>query len=165
MFRDLERQYTDNTQHGVANDLALRICSAAKESLNDNENTFPWVASLGRKSQSQKPLSLPSRLYKCHCCTPQNGAIFSKFPNWAFSSLVSRHGAITFAAQCQTSKNPYKSGRMPEGCEQVVSPLCPPSASPLPPFCLRYGTDKRLDKMLIYRAITDQRTKQNGEIA
>ena len=33
--------------------MALRICSAAKESLNDNENTFLRVASLGRKSQSQ----------------------------------------------------------------------------------------------------------------
>ena len=52
MFRGLEHLYTDNTQHGVANDLALRICSAAKESLNDNENTLLRVASLGRKSQS-----------------------------------------------------------------------------------------------------------------
>ena len=36
MFRDLEHQYADNAQHGVAKDLALRTCSAAKESLNGN---------------------------------------------------------------------------------------------------------------------------------
>ena len=120
-------------------------------------------------SRAQEPIakfpSLPSRLCKRHCCTPQNAAIFSKFPNWAFSALASRHGAITFAAQCQTGKNAYKSGRMPEGCEYVVSPSCLPSASLLPPFCLRYGNDWRLGKVLIYWKITDLRTKKNGEMA
>ena len=85
--------------------------------------------------------SLPSQLCKCHCCTSQNGAIFGKFPNWAFSALASRHGAITFAAQCQTGKNACKSGRMPEGCEEYVRPFCLRSASLPPPFCLRYGND------------------------
>ena len=117
MFRGWGYPYTDNTQHGVAKDLVLRISSAAKESLKANKNTFFGIVSLERKSQSQKSLSLPSRLCKRHCCTPQNGAIFSKFPNWAFSAIAPRHGAITFAALCKIGKNAYKSDRMPEGCE------------------------------------------------
>ena len=52
MFRDLEHQHTDNTQHGVANDLVLRICSAAKESLNDNEKHIPQ----GSFSLAQDPI-------------------------------------------------------------------------------------------------------------
>ena len=117
MFRGWGHTYTDNTQHGVAKDLVLRIFSTAKESLKANINTFLGIVSLERKSQSQKSLSLPSRLCKRHCCTPQNGAIFSKFPNWAFSAIAPCHGAITFAARCKIGKNAYKSDRMPEGCE------------------------------------------------
>ena len=62
MFRGWGYPYTDNTQHGVAKDLVLRISSAAKESLKANKNTFFGIVSLERKSQSQKSLSLPSRL-------------------------------------------------------------------------------------------------------
>ena len=105
------------------------------------QNTFLWMVSLKCKSQSQKPLSLPSRLSKCHCCTPQNAATFGKYPNWDFSVLTSHHRAITFATQRQTGKNAYKSGRMLEGCGYVVSPFCLRPASLLPPFCLRCGND------------------------
>ena len=128
--------------------------SAAKEGLNANETHPFWWFLSGARAVSKFP-SLPSQLCKCHCCTTQNGAIFGRFPNWAFSALASRHEAITFAAHNRAGKNAYKSGRMPEGSELVVRPFCFPSASLLPPFCLRYGNDKRLGKRLIYRAITD----------
>lgn len=51
------------------------------------------------KSAAEAVRTLQSRYGKRHSCTPHDGAIFSKSPNWHFPTLHLKYEDTTFATE------------------------------------------------------------------
>lgn len=103
--------------------------------------------------------------------TPQNGAIFSNFPNWPFSTLPMQREVATFVAETSTGRKQaicgQKSVRMrwknrgcQEGREYVLLPFCFPSASLLPSFCLALVLRQTAENLRKERLRNEGRTEK-----